>query len=463
MATIAICVYPLAGPISLTRKLAHDLRERGHVVHFVGLADCQRHLIGESFHAVFTHVFPALPSGPRPPMSWFRRLRRSRLASRRAREFVRGLVQERYEGFDTVIAALHPDLLVILGTTFYAFLWELLAFKFGIPSVLLNDSLTGPEDSAIPPVSSTLRPTQGAVGRLKILLAWKRLAIQRWPTDLYARFAGWDHPAMARDLARAFHFPLADLANHEKLYVRVKAPEVVLMPEAFDFPHAPRPGRCYSSACVDLERQEPPFPWERLTPDRPVILCSLGTLDVLPPKQYLRFFRSVIDAFDAFADHYQLVLATGGTVATDSLDTRARHIVIVTHAPQVALLRRAAAMITHAGSNSVRECLTLGVPMLLYPLQFDQFGYTARAVFHGVGLSGAPIRRVTVKDVRRQLSRLLTSNYYRLQARRWTRECLVAEQTRSAAMFVEMFLPARPPRTERPRPDEALALPLHSA
>src|SRR5262245_39575580 len=289
MATIAICVYPMAGPVSATRKLARDLRERGHIVHFVGLADCERFLIGESFHPVFTEAFPAAPPANRPrrPLSWLEGLRMTRATSRRARALVRGLVEGRYQGFDTLMAKLRPDLLLIVSMTFYGFLWQLLAFRFGVPSVLVNDSLLGPEDAAIPPVSSTLLPTPGAIGRVKIALAWKRVAIEWWLTALYARLAGgWDLSALAKDLARAFQFPPTDFEIHEKIYIRVKAPEVMLVPEAFEFPHTPRPGRYYTSASVDLERAELPFPWERLTPDRPLILCSLGTTHALRSKQY---------------------------------------------------------------------------------------------------------------------------------------------------------------------------------
>jgi MGT family glycosyltransferase len=45
--------------------------------------------------------------------------------------------------------------------------------------------------------------------------------------------------------------------------------------------------------------------------------------------------------------------------------------------PQVALLARAAAAVTHGGNNSVTECLTAGVPMVVLPLSTDQFAIAA--------------------------------------------------------------------------------------
>ncbi len=50
------------------------------------------------------------------------------------------------------------------------------------------------------------------------------------------------------------------------------------------------------------------------------------------------------------------------------------------HIPQVAILERAAAFVTHGGNNSVTEAAALGVPMLVMPFSTDQFdGAAARS------------------------------------------------------------------------------------
>jgi UDP:flavonoid glycosyltransferase YjiC (YdhE family) len=63
---------------------------------------------------------------------------------------------------------------------------------------------------------------------------------------------------------------------------------------------------------------------------------------------------------------------------------------VVASAPQLAVLRRAHLMLTEGGSNSVKECVHFGVPMLVYPRNADQPGNSARVVFHGLGLRGDP-------------------------------------------------------------------------
>ncbi|BDI23606.1 glycosyltransferase [Herbiconiux sp. L3-i23] len=58
--------------------------------------------------------------------------------------------------------------------------------------------------------------------------------------------------------------------------------------------------------------------------------------------------------------------------------------------PQVRLLGRAAASVTHGGNNSVTESLAKGVPMLVLPFSTDQFAGAAAVERSGAGLSLDP-------------------------------------------------------------------------
>lgn len=58
--------------------------------------------------------------------------------------------------------------------------------------------------------------------------------------------------------------------------------------------------------------------------------------------------------------------------------------------PQVTLLTRAAAAVTHGGNNSVTEAMTFGVPLLVLPFSTDQFAGAASVEWRGAGLVLAP-------------------------------------------------------------------------
>ena len=58
--------------------------------------------------------------------------------------------------------------------------------------------------------------------------------------------------------------------------------------------------------------------------------------------------------------------------------------------PQVTLLERAAAAVTHGGNNSVTEAMTFGVPLVVLPFSTDQFAGAAAVVDAGFGIALAP-------------------------------------------------------------------------
>jgi zeaxanthin glucosyltransferase len=59
--------------------------------------------------------------------------------------------------------------------------------------------------------------------------------------------------------------------------------------------------------------------------------------------------------------------------------------IVVSSAPQLELLKRAALCITHAGLNTALESLTQGEPMVAIPIGYDQPGVAARIAYYGVG------------------------------------------------------------------------------
>ena len=95
-------------------------------------------------------------------------------------------------------------------------------------------------------------------------------------------------------------------------------------------------------------------------------------------------FRNVIAALDGTG--WRMVLATGGRVATDDLGTVADWVQVEDFVPQVAVLHRADAFVTHAGMGSCTEALWCGVPTVAVPQAVDQFGNADQLAAIGVGV-----------------------------------------------------------------------------
>jgi zeaxanthin glucosyltransferase len=75
--------------------------------------------------------------------------------------------------------------------------------------------------------------------------------------------------------------------------------------------------------------------------------------------------------------------------------------------PQVSLLERAAAAVTHGGNNSVTEAMTFGVPLVVLPFSTDQFAGATALEDAGFGVALAP-NTATVDQLADALTRVLT-------------------------------------------------------
>jgi zeaxanthin glucosyltransferase len=163
---------------------------------------------------------------------------------------------------------------------------------------------------------------------------------------------------------------------------------LVLCPDALEFSHArEKPNRYHIEPSIDFQRQElHSFPWEALDRSKPLIYCSLGSESHLY-KQSFRIFSAIIEAMRTKPD-WQLLLAIGPYLKMDDLPPLPTNVLVVNWAPQLQILQRAAMMITHGGLGSVKECIFLGVPMIVFPCRWDQPTNAARVVAHGLGVRG---------------------------------------------------------------------------
>jgi UDP:flavonoid glycosyltransferase YjiC (YdhE family) len=187
--------------------------------------------------------------------------------------------------------------------------------------------------------------------------------------------------------------------------------QITQLPQELEFPLANPPSRLhYTGPFMDGEVREPiAFPWEQLD-GRPLVYGSMGTLQ----NGSEHIFQTIAEAccgLDA-----QLVLSMGGRDPAQIGDLPG-HPVVVRYAPQLQILKRAAAVITHAGLNTTLESLTEGVPLVAIPLGNDQPGVAARIAYHQAGIV-IPLRKLRVNRLRGAIDAVLRQEIYRSRARR---------------------------------------------
>ncbi|MCA9241131.1 MAG: glycosyltransferase family 1 protein [Planctomycetales bacterium] len=183
-------------------------------------------------------------------------------------------------------------------------------------------------------------------------------------------------------------------------------------PACFDFPNHPRPAYFHYTApwhAAGRDR-DVPFPWERLDERRPLVYASLGTLQNKLKHVYAAIAQAA-RGLDA-----QVVLSLGSDTASLDLDPP-DNVIIAPFAPQLRLLERATAVITHAGLNTTLETLARGLPMLCLPITNDQPGIASRVKHLGAGET-LSVSTATAQRIRERLDRVLASGSYRAAAQR---------------------------------------------
>lgn len=96
-------------------------------------------------------------------------------------------------------------------------------------------------------------------------------------------------------------------------------------------------------------------------------------------------------------------------------------------------------MIQHGGANSIKECIFLGVPMLIYPMRADQPGNSARIVYHQLGLRGN-FKRDTIADIDAKINLILTDPRFRLNVERMKQHFLEYQNSQKGIEVVEGFM-----------------------
>ena len=161
-----------------------------------------------------------------------------------------------------------------------------------------------------------------------------------------------------------------------------------------------------------------PFPWEKAR--HPVLVyISLGTLFNTDTS----FYRSCFEAFRG--EDIQAIMSVGANVSPGGIGPVPPNFIVQSYVPQLEVLARTSAFVTHGGMNSVSESLSHGVPVVVIPQMGEQEIVGRRVEDLGAGLYLARAE-VTAEKLRDAVRRLLAEDRFREQA------ALVRESFQSA-------------------------------
>lgn len=229
-----------------------------------------------------------------------------------------------------------PDLVLHDITSYPA---RVLARRWGVPEISLSPNLVawdGYEEEVAEPMYAELKATER--GRA-----------------YYARFHAW----------------LAEngVTQHPDPFVGRPPRSLVLIPKALQ-PHADRVDErvhTFVGACQGDRAAQ--GDWERPAGAERVLLVSLGSSFTKQPG----FYRACVQAFGDLPG-WHVVLQVGKHVDPAALGELPANVEVHAWVPQLAVLKKADAFITHAGAGGSQEGLATATPMVAVPQAVDQFG-----------------------------------------------------------------------------------------
>lgn len=239
-----------------------------------------------------------------------------------------------------------PDLVLHDITSYPA---PVLAHRWGVPAVSLSPNLVaweGYEEEVAAPVLAELKASERGQA-------------------YYARFRAWlTENGITTDPDRFAGRPRRS---------------VVLIPRALQ-PHADRvDASVYSFVGACQGERGDQGEWRRPADAEKVVLVSLGSSFTKQPA----FYRECVKAFGDLPG-WHTVLQIGKHVDPAELGEVPASVEVHDWVPQLSVLRRADAFVTHAGAGGSQEGLATGTPMVAVPQAVDQFGNADMLVALGV-------------------------------------------------------------------------------
>jgi MGT family glycosyltransferase len=175
------------------------------------------------------------------------------------------------------------------------------------------------------------------------------------------------------------------------------------------------------------DRPDPtPFPWDELREGTRVFV-SLGTVSA---ERGESFYGAVAEALGS--EPLQVILAA----PPEQLASPPANFLVRAHVPQLALLPRVHAVVSHGGHNTVCESLAHGLPMVVTPIRDDQPVVANQVVASGAGLR-LRFGRLGARALRDAVRRVLDEPAFREAAARVRASFAAAGGADEAARLLE--------------------------
>lgn len=386
MARLTLVVTGFRSSLYRTLYFAQQVVAAGHDVSFLGPEEVQEIVTQNGF------PFRTIPDpwinpfkGPLPRATLKDRLS---LAKRRERS-EKTIAHYNVDDLAGALAETAPDL-VIINSELHAHIITALAGKYRV-ALIASMFITAPSLLS-PPLHFRQVPGKGARGsRYAVAAGWvyyfakKRLMLLRsawreWGSDLVSAL---------RHMARSNGVKLRTRTNSWPFPWAYRLPTLILLPSALDLPKKNWPEIRYVGGRTSVNKNNQNSDISSFSDftsnedGKKRIIVTFGSF--LKPTS-----NTVRAIFTAIEDHPEWrVLFLINETHLDMLPPVPDNMQVETWAPLDDLIPYADVIVTHGGNATILEAVNAKVPMLVYPINNDQCGGSARVSFHNLGIAGA--------------------------------------------------------------------------
>ncbi|MDJ0841360.1 MAG: glycosyltransferase [Acidobacteriota bacterium] len=421
MAKIFLATQPLTSHIHTGLFVWRQLSDAGHDVTWLCVENDRRKLEKHAIKTlpILSETYPPDLNERVRAMGFWKRLRIQRT-------MMSSFFHEIEQDFNALMDEHQPNLFILDALNQWMGLGPL---SRGIPVIYLSTTFPTLRRGDMPPIATRLYPPQNEAERKYIDKIWRRMLR---PKNNRKRAQGI---RLTKKMAKRCGYPLAPEYFDDPLSIDLPAPKLIACSEVLDFPHEDHPYVHYIGPGVDLGRDEETF---TAPPDKKLVYCALSTLrQFLGPQKTILFFNKVIEAVATLPDYHLLLSTCGLPFAPENAPD---NVTVVELAPQINVLKKAHLMITHGGLNSIKEALLNAVPLIGFPLAYDQPGNIARVAYHGLGFHGGRIAHTTAEQIRKLILEIDGDEAIRDRLRAMSERMTADQQTPKVVDFVADYL-----------------------
>ncbi len=392
MARILFFSNPVRGVLNPIIAYANYLQEAGHQVTLAAPESVKELVVSRGIP-----YEPTIDSLNSPYQgTWFRKK-----APKGMSRVEHAAAQLRKEEFDQMMARIQPDLLLVDVERYPYTIW---AHSHGVPVGLLSVWFTIFKRPGLPPLHRYIVPGKGFKGSwLGIQRSWWRHQAKKLFRyyKYYFRDSGADRIRVARQLAKESGFPFSKevhISEWLNPFSFRTIPMLSMVCEEMEFPHSVKANQHYIGPMIQLDRSEVEFTndetdarladiFARQSQDpekHKVIYC--GSSSIISTDVSL--LKKIIEVAQRHPD-WQFILGLGRRLTVDKLGSIPSNVHPFKWVPQLRVLENSDCCFTHAGINTINECIHFKVPMIVYSGGVnDEHGCAARMFYHYHGIIG---------------------------------------------------------------------------